>query len=354
MKHTTTYRQKDGGWQIIVSWKDTSGNWHQKSKQGFARKTDAKEAEAGLLEQIKKMPRPVDRGIAKLTLLEFCDHYTKNKKSIAEGTVRQYKQAVKSLQALAKKPMRQITFMDLQTAVSGWHMKPDTQKNYKSKLDILFRAAIKPYGIISHNPVPDLEIERNRDNTERLTLSERQFRRLLRICKTTHVQLAAEICYYAGLRRGELLALTWNDVSWKDMTITVNKQLDIRKADKPDAEPKSRNSFRAIPVPFVLIRHLATYHDTQPLNMNRRIFAQPYGIYGGLERTLKKLDGRFSPHCLRHTYATNLLAHGVDIRTVAALLGDSVRTVIKTYIHYTDEMRAAAARDIEKIFAQNF
>ena len=32
MKTTTTYRQKDSGWQIIVSWKDTSGHWHQKSK----------------------------------------------------------------------------------------------------------------------------------------------------------------------------------------------------------------------------------------------------------------------------------------------------------------------------------
>ena len=66
---------------------------------------------------------------------------------------------------------------------------------------------------------------------------------------------------------------------------------------------------------------------------------------------MKKIDNRLSPHSLRHTYASNLLAHGVDIRTVAALLGDTVPTVIKTYIHYTDDMRAAAAEDIKKIFA---
>ena len=48
MKHTTTFRQKDNGWQIIISYKD-GDKWRQKSRQGFARKSDAKEAEAELL-----------------------------------------------------------------------------------------------------------------------------------------------------------------------------------------------------------------------------------------------------------------------------------------------------------------
>jgi hypothetical protein len=39
---------------------------------------------------------------------------------------------------------------------------------------------------------------------------------------------------------------------------------------------------------------------------------------------------------------------------VAALLGDNAKTVINTYIHYNDDMRSAAAKEIEKIFAENF
>ena len=50
MKHTTTFRQKDNGWQIIISYKD-GDRWRQKSRQGFARKSDAKEAEAELLRE---------------------------------------------------------------------------------------------------------------------------------------------------------------------------------------------------------------------------------------------------------------------------------------------------------------
>ncbi len=52
----------------------------------------------------------------------------------------------------------------------------------------------------------------------------------------------------------------------------------------------------------------------------------------------------------RHTYATLLLANGVDIKTVVALLGDIVDTVVKTYIHFTDEMRQNAHNAVANIF----
>ena len=63
----------------------------------------------------------------------------------------------------------------------------------------------------------------------------------------------------------------------------------------------------------------------------------------------KSIPGR-SIHAFRHTYATNLLAHGVDVQTVAALCGDTVKTIINNYIDYTNEMRKKAAHDINRIF----
>lgn len=57
-----------------------------------------------------------------------------------------------------------------------------------------------------------------------------------------------------------------------------------------------------------------------------------------------------SIHDFRHTYATNLLANGVDIQTVAALCGDSVGTIISTYLDFTEEMRKKAAKNVNTIF----
>ena len=49
-------------------------------------------------------------------------------------------------------------------------------------------------------------------------------------------------------------------------------------------------------------------------------------------------------------FATTLLANGVDIKTVASLLGDNINTVMNVYVHYSDEMRKNAAQDVSKIF----
>ena len=143
MKTTTTFRQKDSGWQIIISWKDTSGQWHQRSKQGFRKKADAKAYEAALIEQIKKQPAPADQALAGITLEKFCEIFLLSKQSIAPNTKTNYTAAVRSLQDVAKKPVHAITYLDIQKAVSAWKIKPQTQKQYKTKLDVLFRAAVK-------------------------------------------------------------------------------------------------------------------------------------------------------------------------------------------------------------------
>lgn len=72
----------------------------------------------------------------------------------------------------------------------------------------------------------------------------------------------------------------------------------------------------------------------------------PALAYSTLKRILKKAglpSIRF--HDLRHTFATMAIENGIDIKTVAALLGhNTVATSINTYTHTTDEMRRAAAR----------
>lgn len=355
MTHTTTYRQKDSGWQIIVSWKDASGKWHQKSKQGFPTKRDAKAYESQLLKEIKNRPQPVDQTLAGITLEKFCEVYVKNKKSISAGTANQYAHAVKALKEVAKKPVQSITFLDIQTVVSSWLLAPDTQKQYQAKLNVLFKAAVTPYGLIAASPMQGIETEKAREKKERLTILETQFQDLLKLCSRADAYIATAICYYTGLRRSECLALTWQDISFAGKTLTVNKQVPhpMYMYRKP-VPLKTKNSYRTIPIPQVLLVMLRRYHKSQPLDIARKLFPRPAGTYHLIRKAIKKLDNNLSPHCLRHTYATRLLSQGIDIRTVAALMGDDTKTVINTYVHYTDDMRAAAADSIEKIFAQNF
>ena len=348
MKTNTTFRQKNGSWQIIVSYKD-GNTWKQKSKQGFATKREAKEHERELIKQIKK-PRPIQQDMAGITLTDFCETYIKTKQ-LLHSTAQNYRNAVKSLQSVSNKPIHIITYLDIQNAVSGAYMKPQTIKQYCSKLKVLFRAAIKPYRLITENPMDDIEIPKVRKK-ERITISEADFNKLL---ATAHpqVRIALAISYYAGLRKAELFALTWDDV--KDMTITIDKQLNWTHTGRTEIVPlKTQNGYRTIPIPTVLNKMLAEYRQSQPISIDKRIIYRKSYVYKQMCQALKTVDEALTPHCLRHTYATNLLAKGMDIRTVSALLGDHVKTVLNTYVHYSDDMRSAAAKEIEKIFAQNF
>ena len=85
MQTNTTYRKKDGSWQIIVSYK-LGNQWKQKSRQGFATKAAAKEAEASILKRIKAMPKPAEKSLANISLADFCKEFLANKKSITYGT----------------------------------------------------------------------------------------------------------------------------------------------------------------------------------------------------------------------------------------------------------------------------
>ena len=353
MTHTTTYRQKDNGWQIIVSYKDTSGKWHQKSKQGFARKADAKAYEQQLLKEIKNQPRPVDRALAGITLEKFCKEFLKNKKSLAPGTAINYEAAVKALGDVAKKPVRLITFIDMQNVVSGWNMAPTTQKQYMSKLTVLFKAAVKPYQIITTNPIDDVETPKVRKKKTVTVISNEQFKKVI-AGSSGYTRMGLLIAWYTGMRRGELAALNWKDIDLKQATITVRRQA-ARASDRYVAvteTTKSRNGFRTIPIPAVLIKELKAYRRANPIPLDGNLF-NPITLYNDLYRWLKH-HHNITMHSLRHTYATRLLAEGIDVQTVAALLGDNVQTVINTYIHYSDNMRAAAAKSIEKIFCENF
>lgn len=58
-------------------------------------------------------------------------------------------------------------------------------------------------------------------------------------------------------------------------------------------------------------------------------------------------------HDLRHTFATNALAHGMDVKTLSTILGHvSSATTLNTYSHITDEMRRRAAVKIDQGIAK--
>ena len=131
------------------------------------------------------------------------------------------------------------------------------------------------------------------------------------------------------------------------MTISINKQW-VRLGSNNNrgfGQLKTKNSKRILPIPMALASTLQEYNKQ---STHDRII--PANSPSTLYKYIKRHFNNHSPHDFRHTYGTKLLSNGVDIKTVASLLGDTVSTILKTYIHYSDEMRENARTQISQIF----
>lgn len=159
----------------------------------------------------------------------------------------------------------------------------------------------------------------------------------------------------SGLRRGELLALLWDDLDVKNCILSVSKQVTRSDGELVVTEPKTKNSVRKVAIPKQTMELLVREHEQHP--DNPILFPSPrtggYWSPDAVSRLNKKLlkaagiDEKVRFHDLRHTYATLAISNGVDVKTLASMLGHhSAGFTLDTYTHVTNDMQKGAAEKI--------
>lgn len=347
--HAPIQRGKKGLWCQRLSYKDANGQWKQTSRSGFLKKRDITvDIKNEMLKEVFAT-MSINHETKDMTLTEFIDVYLSDKNhELAYNTKRIYKNTIYRLPELSKKPISKITFADCMKAIS----ELDTYKNGTVKLTItvlkiLFKQAIS-YKIISKNPLDGYNYKSKVDNEKRLRIfTEKEADDLMEFCRNTNpkVWILVALLRYCGLRMSEALGVCWTDIS--DNELIINKQFITADKKSLFSPLKTRNSYRTIPIPHKLKQIIREYRSMYPpFNENNRLTDINSSVYKYIEMGCPN----HSPHDFRHTYATKLLSEGVDIRTVASLLGDTVATVEKVYIHYSDEMRKNAEKRLNEIF----
>ena len=148
----------------------------------------------------------------------------------------------------------------------------------------------------------------------------------------------------SGLRKGELVALRWDDLDIQQRTISVSKQY-VRNPDGSLelTRPKTENSVRLVSIPQTAVELLIQEHAKHPdsmVNLHKKILKD-----AGLEHL------RF--HDLRHTFATTALQNGVDVKTVSSMLGHfDAGFTLRTYTHATRQKQDEAAQTMGNFIEQ--
>ena len=163
-----------------------------------------------------------------------------------------------------------------------------------------------------------------------------------------------------GLRLGEIAALQWNDLNLETGELQINKQVVAVKGKLTVSPPKTKAAVRTQILPPTVLKVMREYRarvDSRwmfPSPKKEDTPMRPSSIHQRLHRILDHAEcDRVRFHDLRHTFATNALAYGVDIKTLSTILGHvSCATTLNTYSHITDEMRQQAAVKIDRGIAK--
>ncbi|MBI4239755.1 tyrosine-type recombinase/integrase [Candidatus Uhrbacteria bacterium] len=161
-----------------------------------------------------------------------------------------------------------------------------------------------------------------------------------------------EVLFSTGLRVSELAALTRENINLKKDEFTVRGKGDKYRIVflSQRAKEKIKNYLEARKDAFdpLFLRHDRAFNPHSKNIDDKNLYLTPRSIQRLVQRYAKMagMTKKISPHTLRHSYATDLLMNGADIRSVQSLLGHASITTTQIYTHITNQQ----LHDVHKAF----
>ncbi|MCD8011692.1 MAG: site-specific integrase [Lachnospiraceae bacterium] len=233
-----------------------------------------------------------------------------------------------------------------------------TISEIKGTLNRVLRYA-KSHNII--DTVPDsLPVSAKQPPIEILTKQEQEAIEAEALSEDSLFGLGVLLCLHTGIREGELCCLQWGDFDWDEETLSINKTV-YRTSNTDDEngpktcvvidKPKTVCSIRTIPLPSVIV----------PFFKERAGAASAYVVTGTEKfmepRVCRDRYARFERragvahhtfHTLRHTYSTNCVEDGINMKVLSENLGHSdVSITLQLYVHPSMKTKKAEVNKLK-------
>ena len=293
----------------------------------------------------------------------FIEHYYRNK--VAPSTLYTFQTFRRKVERIiGKMRISKIDYLLWKSVLITMQEQGDTTAARIKSNVYRFRAMYDYFierGIIEENPLnKPLFFPTKRAEKKRAFTKEEKRRFLISAKVIGYRWYFLFLLYFqTGCRRGELLALQWGDVDFINKRITIDKSIgrgDIHgKRVEYLGNTKTEASNRTIPISMKNMLILQLYYGKMKPCPTEFVFKpKDNAVYKWVSlstvnrvfaeiRDRAGLDNKLTLHCIRHTFATELIAAGVDIPTVQRLGGWSTpKTLLGIYAHSNDELAKKA------------
>ncbi len=204
--------------------------------------------------------------------------------------------------------------------------------------------------------VPPIKVRKYRG--EVYTFDDLQ--KLFTVIKGSEIELVIILASALGLRRGEILGMSWDQIDFNNRVLNINRQLIRTETGSIFTSPKTENSNRMIPLADNIAEILKEHQNKQEISKtqlcaeyhdNKLVICQyngdlipPDNVTKSFNRILKKNNlKKIRFHDLRHSFATLMLEQNQSLKIVSELLGHtSIKTTADIYSHALDSSKRKA------------
>lgn len=246
----------------------------------------------------------------------------------------------------------------------GAALSDKTVSEIKGTLNRVLRYA-KSRNLI--DTVPDsIPISVKQPPIEVLTKQEQESLEVKASEEDTAFSLGVLLCLNTGIREGELCGLQWADFNWADETVSISRtvtrisNIDSESGPKTHVvigKPKTVCSIRTVPIPSNIVSYIKERAGTETdyVVTGTEKYMEPRVCRDRFARFEKRAGVKHHNfHILRHTYATNCVEDGVNIKVLSENLGHSdISITLQRYVHPSMESKKAEVNKLKTFVDRN-
>lgn len=352
-----SFRKLDTGWEYRIIYKDHTGKRREKSKRGFKTKKEAQRAaaEEEVLFDLKA------ETLRHMTVYDYSVRWAKvyRKPHVTPKTWKSYTKNFKHIKTyFGDSKIKDISPSSYQMILNSFAEKvaQSTLEKFHYQIKGAMKAAVRD-GIIRDNFAEGAivkaqkagkpEAEKFMEEDEYLNYIETCIKKIKYPSYFTTYLIAV-----TGMRYAEAEGLTPDDFDYENNYIKVRKTFDY-SVSQEFGPTKNEQSVRELPVAqrtMDLVKYYLKHHY-KPNRLNRVCYG---ASNNATNNAIKRVTGRnLTNHSLRHTYASYLIAQGVDLISVSKLLGhESLNITLKVYAHQIETLKEKNDNRVKEIFQE--